>query len=136
MLRHITTHLATIDETQFERVKGMCVSLGEVLVRPLAETLAVEERPRTRERLISILLAFGAVARRTVERLKGSPNAAVRRTAINLLREFGGREALPDLTARLDDSEPQVQREAVRAIINLGTDPAYRILQEALTSGT
>ena len=29
----------------------MCVSLGEVLVRPLAEALSVEERPRTRERL-------------------------------------------------------------------------------------
>ena len=136
MLRHITTHLASIDETQFERLKGMCVSLGEVLVRPLAETLAVEERPRTRERLTAILVAFGAVARRTVERLKGSPNAAVRRTAANLLRQFGGSEALPDLTELLDDSEPQVQREAVRAIINIGTDPAYRILQAALTSGT
>ena len=51
MMRHITTHLATIDEAQFERVKAMCVSLGEVLVRPLAEALSVEERPRTRERL-------------------------------------------------------------------------------------
>jgi hypothetical protein len=136
MMRHITTHLATIDEQQFERVKAMCVSLGEVLVKPLAETLAIEERPRTRERLISILLGFGAVARRTVERLKGSPNAAVRRTAISLLRQFGGSEALPDLTELLDDNEPQVQREAVRAIINIGSDSAYRILQEALNSGT
>jgi len=136
MMRHITTHLATIEEGHFERVKAMCVSLGEVLVRPLAETLAVEERPRTRERLTSILLAFGAVARRTVERLKSSPNAAVRRTAINLMRQFGGSEALPDLTELLDDSEPQVQREAVRAILNIGSDAAYRILEQALTSGT
>jgi len=136
MMRHITTHLATVDEHQFERVKGMCVSLGEVLVRPLAETLSLEERPRTRERLTSILLAFGAVARRTVERLKSSPNAAVRRTAINLMRQFGGSEALPDLTELLDDNEPQVQREAVRAILNIGSDAAYRILEQALTSGT
>ena len=136
MMRHITTHLATVDEHQFDRVKTMCVSLGEVLVRPLAETLAVEERPRTRERLTAILLAFGAVARRTVERLKGSQNAAVRRTAINLMRQFGGSEVLPDLTELLDDSEPQVQREAVRAILNIGSDAAYRILEQALTSGT
>jgi hypothetical protein len=136
MMRHITTHLATIDEAQFERVKGMCVSLGEVLVKPLAETLSAEERPRTRERLTSILIAFGAVGRRTVERLKSSPNAAVRRTAIYLLREFGGSEALPDLTELLDDNEPQVQREAVRAILNIGTDQAYRILEVALTSGS
>ena len=136
MMRHVTTHLATIDEAQFERVKAMCVSLGEVLVRPLAEALSVEERPRTRERLTSILLAFGSVGRRTIERLKNSQNPAVRRTAIHLMRQFGGSEALPDLTELLDDNEPQVQREAVRAILNIGTDAAYRILEQALAGGT
>jgi hypothetical protein len=136
MMRHITTHLATIDEAQFERVKAMCISLGEVLVRPLAETLSTEERPRTRERLTAILIGFGAVGRRTVERLKSSPNAAVRRTAIYLMREFGGSEALPDLTELLSDSEPGVQREAVRAILNIGSDEAYRILEQALATGT
>jgi len=136
MMRHVTTHLATIEEAQFERVKLMCVSLGEVLVRPFAEALSVEERPRTRERLTSILLAFGSVGRRTIERLKGSQNPAVRRTAIHLMRQFGGSESLPDLTELLDDTEPQVQREAVRAILNVGTDAAYRILEQALTGGT
>jgi hypothetical protein len=136
MMRHITTHLATIDEAQFERVKAMCVSLGEVLVRPLAEALSVEERPRTRERLTAVLLAFGSVGRRTIERLKMSQNPAVRRTAIQLMRQFGGSESLPDLTELLDDNEPQVQREAVRAILNVGTDAAFRILEQALTSGT
>ena len=136
MMRHVTTHLATIDDAQVERVKAMCVPLGEVLVRPLAEALSVEERPRTRERLTSILLAFGSVGRRTIERLKSSQNPAVRRTAIHLMRQFGGSEALPDLTELLDDNEPQVQREAVRAILNVGTDAAYRILEQALSGGT
>jgi hypothetical protein len=136
MMRHTTTHLATIDEAQFERVKAMCVSLGEVLVRPLAEALSVEERPRPRERLTVILLAFGSVGRRTIERLKNSQNPAVRRTAIQLMRQFGGSESLPDLTELLDDNEPQVQREAVRAILNVGTDAAYRVLEQALTGGT
>src|SRR5206468_5025281 len=121
-----------IDEAQFERVKAMCVSLGEVLVRPLAEALSVEERPRTRERLTSVLLAFGSVGRRTIERLKTSQNPAVRRTAIQLMRQFGGSESLPDLTELLDDTEPQVQREAVRAILNIGTDKAFQVLREAL----
>ncbi len=136
MMRHVATHLATIDEAQFVRVKSMCVSLGEVLVRPLAETLSGEERPRTRERLTAILIAFGASGRRTVERLKSSTNPAVRRTAIYLLREFGGSEALPELTELLGDNEPQVQREAVRAILNIGTDSAFDILQKALTTGS
>ena len=64
MMRHIVTHLATIDDAQFERVKAMCLSLGEVLVRPLAEALSAEERARPRERLTAILIAFGAVGRR------------------------------------------------------------------------
>jgi HEAT repeat protein len=135
MMRHVITHLGTIDDAQFERVKKMCVSLGEVLVRPLAEALSIEERGRTRERLTAILLAFGAMGRRTVERLKASPNAAVRRTAIHLMREFGGTDALRDLTELLDDNEPQVQREALLAILNLGTDDAYRVLERALTTG-
>ena len=136
MMRHLTTHLATVDEAQFQRIRNMCVSLGVVLVRPLAEALSVEERPVSRERLTAILTSFGAVARKTIERLKASQNAAVRRTAISLMRQFGGSEALPDLKELLDDNEPQVQREAVRAIVNVGTDAAYRILEQALTSGT
>src|SRR5262249_5619271 len=136
MMRNGTSPLATIDDAQFERLRAMCVSVGEVLVRPLAEALSVEERPRTRERLTSILLAFGSVGRRTIERLKNSQNPVVRRTAIQLMRQFGGSESLPDLTELRDDSEPQVQREAVRAILNVGTDAAYRILEQALGSGT
>ena len=136
MLRHVISHLAAIDEAQFERVKAMCISIGEVLVRPLAEALSIEERSRTRERLTDILIGFGMIGRRTVERLKGSANPAVRRTAVHLLWQFGGKEALPDLTDLLDDAEPQVQREAVRAIVDIGTERAYRVLEQALASGT
>jgi hypothetical protein len=136
MMRHVITHLGTIDDAQFERVQRMCVSLGEVLIRPLAEALSIEERGRTRERLTSIVLAFGAMGQRTVERLKGSPNARVRRTAIHLMRQFGGTDALLDLTALLDDTEPQVQREALLAILDIGTDDAYKVLEQALASGS
>jgi HEAT repeat protein len=136
MLRHITTNLASMDEAQFERVKTMCVSLGEVLVRPLAEALSTEDRSVTRERLTAVLIAFGPAGRRQVERLKSSQNPAVRRTAIYLLREFGGTDALPDLTELLDDNEPQVQREAVRAIMNIGNERAFRVLEQALVTGS
>ena len=136
MMRHIVSHLPTIDDAHFERVVSVCTRFGEPLVRPLAEALSTEERGRTRERLTALLIAFGASGRQTVERLKHSPNPAVRRTAVYLLREFGGTDALPDLTLLLDDDEPQVQREAVRAILNIGTDAAYQVLQQALTTGT
>ena len=52
------------------------------------------------------------------------------------MREFGGSDALPDLTELLDDNEPQVQREAVRAILNIGTEQSYQVLETALASGT
>jgi HEAT repeat protein len=136
MMRHISTHLASIDDVQFERVKRLCGLMGEALVRPLAEALSVEDRARPRERLTAILLSFGNVARRTVERLKSSTNPAVRRTAIQLMRSFGGSDALPDLTELLNDTEPQVQRDAVRAILGIGSDEAYRVLEQALSSGT
>ena len=122
MMQHIVAHLAHIDDAQFERVKTMCVSVGEVVIRPLAEALSAEDRTRPRERLTAILITFGSIGRREVERLKTSPNPAVRRTAVYLLRNFGGSDALPELTELLADDEQQVQREAVRAILNIGTD--------------
>jgi len=60
----------------------------------------------------------------------------VRRTAVYLLREFGGDEALPELESLLDDAEPHVRREAIRGIFRIGTDRAYEVLHKALTSGT
>ncbi len=135
-MAHIVLHLATIDDHQFAYVTSLCTRFGATLVRPLAEALSIEERGRTRERLIALLLAFGPTGRHTVERLKHSANPAVRRTAVHLLREFGGTGALPDLTALLDDREPLVQREAVRAILSIGTDAAYGVLEEALSTGS
>jgi hypothetical protein len=84
-VRHITAHLATIGEAQFEVAKAMCVSLGEVVVRPLVEALSTEERPSAQARLTAILVAFGPVGHRTIDRLKSSPHLAIRRTALQVL---------------------------------------------------
>jgi hypothetical protein len=136
MMRHLTAHLATIDDTQFERVKSMGVSIGEVMVKPLAETISTDVPDRVRDRLTNMLIAFGPAGRRQVERLKNSQNPAVRRTALHLLRELGGQDALPELIELLNDRSPQIQREAVRAILNIGTERAYDVLQQALSGGS
>jgi hypothetical protein len=135
VIGHIVSHLATIDDLQFGCVKAICLSIGDALVGPLAEALSTEERGGPRERLAALLIAFGATGRQAVEQLKNSPNPAVRRTAVYLLGEFGDSDALPDLAALLDDAEPQVQHDAVRAILNIGTDAAYQILQQTLATG-
>jgi HEAT repeat protein len=68
--------------------------------------------------------------------MKASDNPAVRRTALYLLQEFGGQEALPELKELLNDSSPQIQREAVRAILSIGTEKAFQVLHQALTTGS
>ena len=103
------------------RLPGCATAIGPALVRPLAEALAVEENTRCIRRLRELLLGFGAAGRQSVEQLKSSSNPAVRRTAIDLLRVFGGSEALPELASMLGDSDPQVQRESIRAIVQIAT---------------
>ncbi len=136
LMTHLVGHLRTVEDEGFEHAKALCLTLGPVTIRPLAEALSVEERGRGFRRLTELLVGFGKAGRDAAEQLKVSANPAVRRTAIYLLREFGGNDALPELTSLLDDGDPNVQREAVRAIAVIGTDEAYAVLQTALASGS
>ena len=136
MMAHVVSHLRSVDEDSVEQLTAVCYAVGPSVIRALAEALAIEKRAATRQRLTQILVGFGAAGRPAVEQLRASANPAVRRTAIHLLREFGGTEALPDLAALLDDTEPHVQREAVRAILSIGTEDAYVELQRALATGS
>jgi HEAT repeat protein len=136
LVRHIVLHLRKLDDADVEPFNRLCHTIGPRVIRPLAEALAVEENNRAIRRLRELLLGFGAAGRQSVEQLKTSSNPAVRRTAIDLLRVFGGREALPELTSMLDDADPQVQREAIRAIVQIGTEEAYAVLERALVSAS
>jgi HEAT repeat protein len=135
MVRHIVTHLRKVTDVEVEPVTAFCHAVGPSIVRPLAIALAAEENNRAIRRLRELLLSFGAAGRQYVEQLKNSPNPAVRRMAIDLLRVFGGREALPELASMLDDADPQVQRESIRAIVQIGTEEAFAVLEHALVSG-
>ncbi len=136
MMTHIVTHLRSVEEAAVAQLREICFMVGPSIVKGLAEALANEKRAVARQRFTQILLGFGAAGKNAVEQLRGSANPAVRRTAIHLLREFGGSEALPDLTTLLNDNEPHVQREAVRAILSIGTEEAYAELQKALAGGS
>jgi hypothetical protein len=133
-IRHIATHLGTTDEVQVEAIRSVCVAIGAPVVQPLVDALCAEDRPATREQLTAILAAFGPVSRRVVEQLKASPDAGLRRTAMYLLRRFGGSDSLPAAAELLNTADPQGQREALRAILNVGSDAGYQIVEQALTS--
>jgi hypothetical protein len=136
MMTHVVTHVRSVDDASAEKLESLLHLVGPGVLKALAEALAVEKRAAARQRFTQILLGFGSGGKDAVEQLRTSANPAVRRTAIHLLREFGGSEALPDLTTLLGDAEPHVQREAVRAILSIGTEEAYAELQRALATGT
>jgi HEAT repeat protein len=136
LMRHVASHLDTADLQVVAAGKRFCEAVGTSVIPRLAEVLSREERARSRRHLIAIFASFGAAGRQAVERLMQSPNAAVRRTAVQLLREFGGQEALPELQSLLNDEEPHVQREATYAIALLAMESAYATLTRALAEGS
>ncbi len=135
MVRHLATFLKQATDTEFGLAKQMCKTIGPVLVKPMSDALMGEDNPRTVRRLRDILISFGAAAREYANELRNSRNPTVRRAAVDLLRALGGDAALPDLRAMLDDSDAAVQREALRAMLQIGTSEAYQMLERALQSG-
>ena len=134
MMMALATHLNTCPDEDQAHAMGLCAAVGPSLIPRLAETLALEGRARARQRMTELLKAFGEHGRQSIEQLKRSPSATVRRTAVQLLRTFGGPEAVPDLEELLADPESSVQREAVRALIGLGLTDGYDLLRRIMTT--
>jgi len=135
LVRHLALFLRQATDDEVGVAAQICRTIGPSLVEPLADALAAEDNARTVRRLRDILIGFGSAARQYADELRTSPNPAVRRAAVDLLRALGGEAALPDLRGLLDDGEPQVQREALRAIVQIGTNEAYGALEQALKNG-
>jgi HEAT repeat protein len=132
LARHLVVQLRKVDDDGVEPIMQLCHAVGPRIVKALAEALMTEDNTRAVRRLRDLLLGFGAAGREAVEQLKLSPNPTARRTAIELLRMFGGRDALTDLAAMLKDADLQVQREAVRALVHVGSPGAIAIVQRAI----
>jgi hypothetical protein len=136
VMKHVVLYIRQARENELAVVSAFCRTLGPTVIGRLAEALAIEQSSTVVKRLREVLLSFGAAGRGYANELRNSANPAVRRTAVDLLRAFGGADALPDLTSLLDDKEPAVQREALRAIVQIGTDEAYAALGLALRSSS
>jgi hypothetical protein len=134
LMRHVVLYTRQAQDTDVQVISTFCRTLGPSVIGTLAEALASEHGAAVK-RLREVLLSFGAAGRAYADELRTSANPAVRRTAVELLRAFGGADALLDLAALLDDADPAVQREALRAIVQIGTPEAYATLQQALQSG-
>jgi HEAT repeat protein len=135
MVRHMAIFMQKATDAEFVVAKKMCTTIGSSLVKPMSDALMGEDNSRIVRRLRDILVSFGPAAREYLNELKSSRNPAVRRAAIDLLRGLAGDAALPELRQMLDDADAQVQREALRAIVQFGTREAYQLLEQALKSG-
>jgi hypothetical protein len=131
-VRHLVGRFRTSEDAEVETLTKLCRSIGPRIIKPLAQALATEENARAIRHVRDLLFGFGAVGRESVEQLKLSPNPAVRRTAIELLGMFGGAEALSELATMLEDRDAQVKREAIRALVRIGTDDALALLRRGL----
>ncbi|HXU87512.1 MAG TPA: HEAT repeat domain-containing protein [Methylomirabilota bacterium] len=131
LVKYLIGHIRKANDTELTALTALCQTIGPRLVLPFAEALSTEDHTHTIRRIRELLISFGAEGRRAVEPLKNSTKPAVRRTAVDLLRIFGGNEALVELTPLLDDADPQVQRDAVRAIAQIGTPEAYAVVDRA-----
>ncbi|MFN7980170.1 MAG: HEAT repeat domain-containing protein [Vicinamibacterales bacterium] len=135
VMTHVLLFIRQAEDAELPRVTRFCLSLGKSVVGRLVDALLVEDGARTIRRLREVLMSFGSAARARVAELCASPNPSVRRTAVELVRAVGGSETLPLLLKLLDDEELQVQRDALRGIVQMGTDDAFVALRDALTSG-
>lgn len=127
-LRQATDRTATA-ATRF------CQMLGPGLVGPLVETMVAESNVHTVRRLRETVIGFGPDARAQLDGLLGSAVPSVRRLAIELIRAVGGSGTLPNVAQLLEDADTLVQREAVRAVVETGTDEAFASLHAVLTGG-
>jgi hypothetical protein len=135
VMTHVLLFIRQAEDSDMPRVTRFCLSLGKSVVGRLIDALLVEDGARTIRRLREVLISFGSAARPRLAELCTSPNPAVRRIAIDLVRAVGGPDAMALLLALLDDEEVQVQREAFRALVQTGTDESFAALRDALISG-
>ena len=134
--QHMAACLRDVAEGTVVSVVGrLSLAIGPQVVRPLVEALVGEEGSRTVRRLRELLLSFDGSGLSAVEPLRRSSNPAARRLAIDMLRATGGEDVLPELTSLLEDADPTVQLEAIRALVNVGSRDAVTPL-ERLVSGT
>jgi hypothetical protein len=128
LVRQVIGHIRKANDAELVVLRQLCQTIGPRLVLPFAEALSTEDHTHTIRRIRELLISFGAEGRRAVEPLKNSTKPAVRRTAVDLLRIFGGNDALKELTPLINDADPQVQRDAVRAIVQIGTPEAFAVI--------
>ena len=135
LMQSMVGHLRTVDDAAAELAKELCHAVGGGMIKPLAESLAAEERGRAFRRLTDILVSFGSRGRDAVEQLKQSATCSAA-YAIHPPQQVR-RQRCPDragAAGRRQGAE-RPARQAIRAIVNIGSEEAFAVLEKALAGG-
>jgi hypothetical protein len=135
LVGHLMLCMRQMTDVDVPVLQSLCQAIGPGLVAPLVGVIGCEESRLAVRRAKDVLIAFGPAALEPAKALRNSPNPAVRRAAIEVMQAVGGAGALGDLQALLADADAHVQREALRAIIKIGSHEAYTMLEDALKTG-
>jgi hypothetical protein len=135
LVGHLMVCMRQMTDVDVPILHGLCTTVGPGLIPPLVGAIGSEESRLAVRRAKDVLIGFGSAALEPVKALRDSPNPAVRRAVIEIMQAVGGEGALGDLHVLLADPDTHVQREALRAIIKIGTHEAYGLLEEALKAG-
>lgn len=132
---HLMTVMKQMADEDVPRLHTLCLALGVGIVPQLVAAIGPGDSRLAVRRLKDVLIGFGPAAFEPARTLRNSSNPAVRRAAIEVMEAVSGDRALGDLEALLGDADPMVQREAVRAIIRIGSADAFALLERAFRAG-
>ncbi len=126
LVGHLMLCMRQMPDVDVPVLHGLCSTIGPGLILPLVGAIGSEDSRLAVRLAKDVLISFGAAALDPVKALRDSPNPAVRRAVIEVMQAVGGEGALGDLHVLLADADPHVQREALRAIIKIGTSESVR----------
>jgi HEAT repeat protein len=132
LVRRAIDHLSEFGTTEEEAVGRLLHALGPCVIAPIVHRWSAEKDGDVRKALQDIVLGFGARGRESVQELMNADDWEVRRTAVVLLREFGGNRGFSALAPLLNDGDARVRREAFCTLALEGNEEAFAAIERAL----
>ena len=130
---HVATQVAVRLGTERDpEARGQLIDavsrLPDLMAPALSQAAGEAPDRGARRACMEALRALGDEGRREAERMLEDPRWFVVRNGVTLLADFGGKDAVPQLTGALGHEDPRVRREAVMSVARLGGEDAGMLL--------
>lgn len=112
----------------------ICEYYGEKIIPPLIEALSGEESQVVRRFLISLITFFGTRSVPLAIKWLEDPRWFVKRNMLFILRECGGKEAIPHVRPYCNYENTKISFEAIRLLLKVGDSHGIDALKKHLES--